>query len=177
MIFVESPWFWMLSGLAVEAALAIALLRSQRGYLIWVMLGVAVLTLGGLGLERLVVTEREAVAMTLDAGAAAAEANDVNRLLDCISPQAQKPRNFARWVLSQATIQEARVRDLEIKINRLTSPPTASARFLAVGRGRDRGGQIPYEVFARRVTVTLRLEGGRWLATDFTIEDFGPQRP
>jgi hypothetical protein len=177
MIFVESPWFWMLSGLAIEAALAIALLRSQRGSLIWAMLGVAVLTLAGLGLERFVVTDREAVAMTLDAGAAAAEANDLNRLLACIAPDAQKPRNFARWVLSQATLQEARVRDLEVSINRLTSPPTARARFMAVGRGRDRAGQLPYEVFARQVTVTLRQEGNRWLATDFTIEDFGPQRP
>lgn len=172
MILLESPWPWLLLGIAAEAALAVALVRTQRGHLIWAMLGVAVVMLLGLAVERVVVTEREAVEMTLDEGVAAARANNLNRLLACISPKATKARNYAAWVMSRAEVQEAYIHGLEITINRLTSPPTARARFSAIGRGRDRRGEFPDQPFAQRVVVELRREGGRWLVSDFKVEDF-----
>ena len=61
----------------------------------------------GLLVERLVVTERKAVMQTLDAGVAAAKANDLNRLLDCISPQATETRNYARLVLGRVEVEDA----------------------------------------------------------------------
>ncbi len=73
-------------------------------------------------------------------------------------------------------VEDAHIHDLEITINRLTSPPTAKAKFLAVGKGRDRKNEFPYQGFARRVVVELRREGGRWLVTDFDVEDFDPPR-
>jgi hypothetical protein len=177
MILLESPWPWLLLGIAAEAVLAVALVRTQRGHLLWAMLGVAIFVLLGLVVERLVVTEREKVEMTLDAGVAAARANDLNRLLACISPKATKARTYAGWVLGRAQVEEAYIRNLEIKINRLTSPPTAIAEFDAFGRGRDRKNEFPYQGFARRVKVELRREGGRWLVSDFEAEGFErPQR-
>jgi hypothetical protein len=59
---------------------------------------------------------------------------------------------------------------VEINVNRLTSPPSAVAEFRAVGKAKDRKGVFPYEGFARHVTLTLRLEGGRWLVTGYKIE-------
>jgi hypothetical protein len=177
MILVESPWPWLFFGIVVEAALAVALLRTQRGYLLWAMLGVGLVAALGLLVERLVVTEREEVEMTLDAGVAAARANDLNRLLSCISPKAAKTRDYARWVMGRVQIEDVHIHGLEITVNRLTSPPSAKARFSAVGKGRDRLNEFPYQAFAQQVTVELRREGGRWLAADFEVEDFQPSRP
>jgi hypothetical protein len=175
MILLESPWPWLLFGIAAEAALAVALVRTQRGHLLWAMLGVAIFVLIGLVVERLVVTEREAVEMTLDAGVAAARANDLNRLLACISPRATEARRYAGLVMGRAQVEDARILHLEITINRLTSPPTARARFQAIGQGRDRLNEFPYRAFARWVVVELRREDGRYLVSDFEVEDF--ERP
>ena len=60
-IFLESPWPILLIGIAVEAVLAVMLLRTGQGRLLWAMLGMAAVVLLGLAVERLVVTDREAV--------------------------------------------------------------------------------------------------------------------
>jgi hypothetical protein len=170
MIFLESPWPVLLIGVAVEAILAVALLRTGRGYLLWVMIGVAALMAVGLLVERLVVTERKAIEQTLDAAVAATEANDVNRLLNCISPSAEPTRADARWMLNRVEVSSAYVRNLQILVNHLTNPPTAQARFQAMGQGRDRLAQFPYGSYSRTVTVHLRLEGDRWLVTGYDVE-------
>lgn len=170
-IVLESPWPILFIGIAVEAVLAVVLLRTGRGAVLWGMIGVAAFVLLGLLIEWLVVTEREAVEYTLDACVAAVEANDVERLLSCISPSAQQARKDARWVLGRVQVERARINDLEIKINRLTSPPTATARFQAIGTGRDRKGESPYQTFGQRVTVELRQENARWLVAGYNIED------
>ncbi len=174
---VESPWPVLFAGIVVEAALAIALLRTGQGKLLWWMLVAGVLTLAGFGVERLVVTDRESVADTLDAAAEAVEENDIDRLLGCISPSAKEPRNTSRWVLERFEVEWALIRNLEIDINRLTSPPTAKAHFKAVGHGRDRMGQVPHRTYSKRVVVKLRREGDRWLVTGYEIEDVTSRRP
>jgi len=176
-IFVESPWPWLLIGIGVETALAIALLRTQRGAVLWAMLAVGVLVAAGLLVERLVVTDREAVENTLDAAVAAVEQNDVSRLLGYISPSADGTRRMAQAVLDRVEVRSAWVRGLEIKVNRLTSPWTAQVSFLAIGNGRDRKSEFPYETFSRRVVVKFRREDGRWLLSGCDVEGFESLRP
>ena len=168
---LESPWPILFIGIGVEAVLAVFLLRTGRGWALWAMLGVGLLTLTGLGLERLVLTDREAVEDTLDACAAAVEANDLDRLLGHISPTAPKTQDDARFVLSRVDVRKARINNLEIKVNRLTSPPTAKAKFRALGTGRDRKGEFPYRGYTTKVVVNLRREGDHWRIADYTIED------
>jgi hypothetical protein len=171
MILLESPWPILLIGIAVEAVLAVALLRTGQGKVLWAMLGVGALVLTGLLIERLVVTEREAVEHTLDAAIDAVEANDINRLLECISPKAEPIRAAARMVLGRVEVRMARMTGLEITINRLTNPHTAKAKFRAIGSGRDRKGELPSQGFSEVVTVELRPEGGRWLVFDYKPEN------
>jgi len=170
MIFLESPWPILFIGIAVEAVLAVMLLRSGRGYLLWIMIGVAALVAAALLVERFVVTDRKSVEQTLYAAVAAAEANDLNGLLDCISPTAEPTRADARWMLNRVEVSSAYVRNLQITINRLMNPPTTQVRFQAVGQGRDRRGEFPYGTFSRAVTVQLHLEGTRWLVTGYDVE-------
>ena len=169
-IFLESPWPILFIGIAVEAILAIVLLQTRLGRVLWAVIGVAAFVLLGLLVEWLVVTEQEAIEHTLDEAVAAVEANDLDRVLACISPRAAKPRSEARWILGRADMKRARINGLEIKINRLTNPPTATAKFQAIGAARDRLGEIPYQGFAQNVTVDLRKEGDRWLVTGYTVE-------
>jgi hypothetical protein len=171
-IFVESPWPILFIGIAVEAVLAFLLLQTGRGKFLIAMIGVAAFVGIGLIVEHFVMTDRKAVTQTLDAAVAAVRKNDLNGALDCISPSAQEPREKTCWVFGLVDFQEAHISDLEIKVNGLTSPPSAEVKLLAVGRGRDRKGEWPYQGFAQRVTLTLRLEGGRWLVTRYKLDGF-----
>jgi hypothetical protein len=170
MFFVESPWPILFIGIAVEAVLAFLLLRTGLGKFLIAMIVVAVLVAIGLVIEHFVVTDRKAVAQTLNAAVTAVRHNDLQGALACISPSDHKARTFTTWVFGRIEFQEAHINGLEVNVNRLTSPPTAEAKFTAVGKGKDRKGEWPYQGFARRVTLTLRLEGGRWLVTGYTFD-------
>ncbi len=170
MIFIESPWPILFIGIAVEAVLAFLLLRTGLGKFLIAMIVVAVLVAVGLVVEHFVITDRKAVARTLDAAVAAVRKNDLQGTLNCVSPSAKEARNKAHWVFASFEFEEAYITGVEINVNRLTSPPSAEAEFRAVGKAKDRKGEFPYEGFARHVTITLRLEGGRWLVTGYKIE-------
>jgi hypothetical protein len=171
-VFIESPWPFLLLGIAIEAVLAVMLLQTGRGKLLWAMVGVAILTLLGLVVEHFVITDRKAVANTLDACAAAIEKNNIDQTLGCISSQAPRTQSDARWVLGRFQFSKARISGLEVTINRMTSPPTARATFTAIGTCTDRKGEMPYNSFARQVTVTLHRENNRWLVGEYSVEDF-----
>ncbi|MGA2618723.1 MAG: hypothetical protein ABSF26_14005 [Thermoguttaceae bacterium] len=166
MMFLESPWPALLLGIAAEAILLVILVRSGRGVLLWAIGGVALLTALAVVVEQLIPTHRKQVTATLQGAAAALEANDLERLLETISPAAADTRAAARWALDTALFVQLQIRNLEIAINSTTSPPTARTTFTAVATGRDRRGEIE-GVFSRpvRMEVDLRRESGRWLIT------------
>jgi hypothetical protein len=171
MIFLESPWPILTIGMVIEAILAIALWRTGRGRLLWVMFGVAdVVFLGVVG-ERFVVTDREAIENSLDACVAAVKANRLGALLDYVAPDASHVRADARFVLERFVVERAKFTDLEITVNRATQPPTATAKFHALGTVRDRKGEVPYQAFSEWISVDFTLRDGRWLITGYQPEN------
>jgi hypothetical protein len=175
--FFENPWRIVSIGIAVEAVLTFLLFQTGRGKILWAMIAVALLTAAGVIVERLVVTDREAVENTLDAAVDAVKADNEKQLLACIAPSAKSPQEDAAWVLKRVTVEEAYLSGLKITVNRSTNPPTAEAKFLAVGSATLKGGLVAHERYATHVTVRLRQEGGRWLVVDYAIEDVpGPLR-
>ena len=162
MIFLESPWPILVIGIAAEAALGLALLRSGQGKWLWAMLGVAVLVIGGLLAEHFVVTDRKLITHTLDTAAAAVEGNNLPRLLDCISPEAQKVRADSDRLLHRFVFKTGRIYHLDIKINRLTSPPTAKVHFLAFGEAKDRHDLISGAARARWTLSCVGKTTGGW---------------
>jgi hypothetical protein len=168
-IFLESPWPILAIGIVIEAVLAMMLLRTGQGRILWAILGVAPVVALGVLIEWAVVTDGEAIADTLYACAAAVEANDIEGLLEHISPSAEKTRADARLVLSQFEMRMARIRGLEIAVDRAAKPPTAKAEFVAFGKGRSRTETLPYDHDTRRVIVNLRREGDRWLVVDYHL--------
>jgi hypothetical protein len=173
-LLLESPWPAIFFGIVVEAILAVVLVRTGRGAALWAMIGTLLLTLGCVGLERIVETERERVEATLYGAAAAIEANDLNRLLDCISSSARTTRGRAQFVLGQFKFSEARLNDVQVEINKLTSPPTAKTKMIACFSLIETHSQISYPNGRLPMTVTLRREGDRWLITGHTedLQDY-----
>jgi hypothetical protein len=165
---LESPWPVILFGIAAEVVLGVILLRSGRGVLIWAMAGVLVLMLAGVGLEWLVVTDREQVEATLEGAAAAVAANDRDALLANIHSSATELRRLIHTRFHQLNFTGARIATLEVQnINHLVSPPTARVHIMGIISFEDRRGEIPYKNYRREMTLELRRESDRWLITGF----------
>lgn len=164
---IESPWPAVFFGIIALAILAVVLVRTGRAIVLVAMVGVLVVTLAGVLLERLVVTERERVEDALYGAAAAVEANDLNRLMEYISPSAQAVRQRARSVTGQFKFTEARLSNVQVQINDLTSPPSATAKMIGIVSVKDTLNEVPYTNGRLGLTVYLRLENGRWLITGY----------
>ena len=139
-VLFENPWYFIFAGVIIEAVLGILLFRTGRGALLWAMIAVLALTLLGVVVERLVVTERERVQMTLDGITSALEANDLNRVLSFVAPEAAHTRQRATWALGYFEVLSASMYKVQISINKLTTPPTAKVLFLGHLNFRDRHG-------------------------------------
>lgn len=162
---VESPWPAIFFGIFATTILAMALVRTGRGVLLLAMVVVLVLTLGAVGLEQVVVTERERVEDTLYGAAAAIEANDLDRLMPLLAGTARVSLNRARSVFHQYKFTEARITSVEIEINDLTSPPTAEAKTICAFSLIDTQAGLPYNNGRIGLTIQLQRESDRWRIT------------
>ena len=171
--------FWpvMPSGLALEGVLAVMHLATGRGRLVGAMIGVLVVTLGLVVVERLVVTEREEVAQALDAVAVALTTNDLPRVLKFVSQSVPQTRAAAQANLGRVVIRTAEVgSDLKIDLQASTQPPTATARFVARFSGSDKSGQTRFDKYVQRLEVQLVKEDGQWRIAAYKLLPFvGPQ--
>jgi hypothetical protein len=166
MLFLESPWPILIAGLVLEMVLAIALFRTGRGALLGAMAGVALLVLLGIMIEHWTLTDTKRIRQTLEAAAAGLRAGNAQHVDSCIVPDADGDvaRQLVVWALSRAEFLELTIRNLEVKFNYRTSPPTADTTFTVWVRGTDRSGTIPGEISQPvRMEVQLRKESGRWL--------------
>jgi len=171
-MFLEDPMPVILFGIIAETVLGIAVLTTRRGVLLWAMAGVLVLVLAGVGLEWLVVTERERVEGTVEDAAAAVRANDRQGLLQCVHPSAGDARRLVNWAFEQADFTDAKITHLEVQsINELTSPPTAKVHVIGNVFFNDRSGQDPYGKRHVDLTLELRLESDRWLISGYVWHD------
>ncbi len=174
--FVESPWPSLMLGVVLEVILAIALVRTARGAIVGLMIVVFALTVGMVIVERVVVTETEEVEDALDHVAAALVANDSQAVLACFSPHCPRLAEL-RSILSRVTVRVAKIGgDLEVRLNHLTQPPSATCYFTGRVEAKDSRGEIPYEHLVRKFKVTLRKEGGRWLIADYSEAELRGRR-
>ncbi len=164
---LENPLPIIVFGVFAEAVLGIVLVRTGRGAILAAMLGVLLLVLAGVGLEWLVVTQFERVEATVKGTAGALQANDGDAVLAFCSesddPSAAHTRNEARRARRIVDFSRVKINDLKITINKLSSPPTAEARFIAVVSARDRGNRVGHMTRPLGMTLRLRWESGQWL--------------
>jgi hypothetical protein len=171
-MFIESPWPTVMLLVVAQVILSIIFLRTGRWWAVAAM-GVALaLAVAMLYLERAIVTDTEQVEDTLHGIAELLEANDAAAVLDLLAPECPR-RDEVRQALARVTVESASVGgDLEVRLSRLTTPPSATAYFTGRIQAKDNRGTIPYEHFARRFKVRLERRGDRWLVTGY--EDAEP---
>ena len=126
------PWIFL--GIVVEAILGVVYLTTRRGAVLAAMAGALLLVVAGLVTERLVITERKRVRMDLDAAVAAIQANDLPRAESYIAASSRSSAGDWKAYASQVEFEEIRIRNVEIEINHLTSPPTASCPSMGIGQ-------------------------------------------
>jgi hypothetical protein len=168
---LESPLPVIVMGIVVEAILGVVYVNNRRRGLIVAMAGVLLVVAAGVVVERWVMTDREKVAATLDGAAAALESNDLDRVLQFIDPEAEKTIGIARANMLLVTIHAAKVNNLQIEINRFTSPPIAETKFVGVVDCEGSPGVnqfINRERYFLRFQVELVFKEGRWLIADNT---------
>jgi len=171
MILLQDPMPIIIVGVLVVAVLGAILLSTGRGIFLIAMLGVIALTLLGVGVEWLVVTEKERVEASLEATADAMVSNDINAILACCSESAKHTRGEARRAVRYAKFVKVKITKLEIDdINYLTSLPTVTVCLTAVITASDRGGQFSEATRPIFFTLQLRKESDRWLITSHEIE-------
>jgi hypothetical protein len=158
----EDPTVLLIIGAAIEAILIAGLVKTGRGNLIWAMLGVLAAVGGLLLVERWWVTDRELVQDRLHATVVSLEANDVDGVLAQISPSSDM-RGIIKAILPLVEFDDVDLNNVQIEINEFTSPPTATARFLALVKAKYRGQQSLYERTPFQIEVELEKVGDEWL--------------
>ncbi|MDZ7616811.1 MAG: hypothetical protein U1E05_07400 [Patescibacteria group bacterium] len=163
-VLLETPLPAILTGIVILAILGVVLIHTGRGIVLAAMGGVVLLVLALVGLEWLVETERERVEATIYAGCAALEANDLEAVLACLTPQATTTERTVRWAMARGEIVSVKVTHLEIgSINELTSPPSVKVKLNARIEFRDRQGEFPYHHYPAELELTLRRYNDHWL--------------
>jgi hypothetical protein len=165
---VEDPWPVIWGAAAIVGLLAVALYNTGRMALMGAMAGVLAVALALVGLEWLVVTEREEVAQTLYNAAEALEANDLDALVALVAPEAAEMRAGVAAVVPRYDVLEARVnRDLKVTFTGGTAQAVFTGRIRVNRAG---GEQMVYDQYLGKVTVKLRREGDRWLMTGYELD-------
>lgn len=164
----EDPTLLIVGGAILELLFLVTLIQTGRGAVMGGMLLVAAVVGAGWLVEWVVVTDREAIATSLDETARALEHNDLDEVLSHVASDAQDVRARLSSILPSVKIEEAKVRDLEVQVQANTNPKTARAQLRGIIHGRDTGGQLPYDTVMRRFAVRLREEQeGKWVITDY----------
>ena len=167
-MFLESPWPILIVGLVLETLLAVVLFQTRNSKVLWAMGGAALLVLAGVLIERKTITDTKRVRQTLEAVAAALQANKEESAYACTvsGPDGDAARGKIHWALGIVDFHEFSIRNLEVTFNNQTSPPTAEANFVVIVRGKARGreyldvGEITRPV---KLEIRLRKSSGRWL--------------
>ena len=164
----ESPLAVLTCGLGLEVALGLAVWLTGRASLLRAMLAVFVITLLAIGLERLVVTDREQIDALLDHGVQAVLANDTPGVLATLDPGATELRRTVTQMLARGHVEELKITHQEIVVRRGENPRTATAHVIARIKARLPAAPTPQGLLP--VVLELRKTDG-W---KITRADFKP---
>jgi hypothetical protein len=171
MFLLQDPVPIIVLGIIAVAVLGAMLLSTGRGVFLIAMLGAIGVTLLGVGIEWLVVTEQERVEAAMDNTAAALVSNDIDTVLACCTQSADFTRGQARLAIRRIEFLKIKLTSVEIDdINYLTSQPTVTANFNAVITASDRSGQFGTVTRPIGFTLHLRKESDRWLITSHELK-------
>lgn len=178
MALMEQPLTIVFGGLLLAGMLFGGLIQTGKKWLLYAGIGVLLLTVGLLFLERSTITPREAVKATLYVIADDLERNDITSVLGHVSDAKMDIKGDAKKYLGYLDVIEVKIKNnLKIEIFDTGSGQIAEARFNVVFRGRAKGTM--YRDFLdenrpipQHFMVRFRLEDdGRWRVRDYERND------
>ena len=165
----------MIGLLAAFAAWTFWFMTKKKALLITTIV-VAVGTLGIIVIEQLIVTDAEQLRTDLYLVAGAVQANDLDTVLDYISPQAENLVAEAKFEMSQIIFKKLSVKRLsDPEIDLTSNPPTASISFNAIvavdGSKSKYYGNIPHASGATRATLNYEKDSqGKWKIVSYNYK-------
>jgi hypothetical protein len=167
----ENPLPLLILGLLAQVILGLILWQTGRGWLMFVMIMLAITNVVLLVLSFVIVTEKEEIAGTLKQLGQTLELNQPDKVMEFISPSASALRGNATRLLKRVKIYEARVAsEVDVRFDVPSSTeaqPSATVVFLARIRAKDTKDTSPYEQLAQRFKVKMRKENDHWLVTEY----------
>lgn len=171
---MEQPLIIVGVGSMLVAVLVGGLLQTGKHILLYAAVGVVLLTIGLLGLERSVLTPREAVKATLHVIAHDLEQNDVEAILTHISEhraelRKQAKREMERWEIVKVDIK----RNLKVEVVSERGMDVAEAKFNCIvevkaRRGITAGGEFRSPLFFQ---VQFKKENDQWRIRSYEMSD------
>ncbi len=169
---VEEPLYILILGGVTLAFVGFAWMQTGYRSLLHATIGIAALTAGLLLLERLVVTEPEAIEATVRQIGRDVERNDREKVYSYVysgAPEtlALAKREFPRWEFERVSIK----RNFQCVVDPAADPPAANVSFNVVVDVK----QLPTLIKERAavfVELTMRKEHGQWKVADYWYTDF-----
>lgn len=167
---LNNLWIWIALAILIAAVGGFIFMSNKLLKTLVITVVASLLVLGiGFGLYFGIDTEYKQIRETMDGISVALEANDIDKVKEFISPDAEKTRTFAELQLGLVEISGAKYFDLEAEVNKSTHPPSATVTMTVVVNGKMKGGFFGDGPFGpQRVAVRAELEkrNGKWLVTD-----------
>ena len=127
---------------------------------------------GGIALDEIVETNREAVWKTINAIQDALVAGDVEEIEKYLTSDAKVTFNRVKWAFNNFDIRRVGVYDMEMEFNDFTSPPTAVISFQGVVKYHAKKSEDNFgETYVARFTVELEKGDDVWLVTHHVESD------
>jgi len=171
----EQPLIIVALGVALILALGAGWSASGRKELLYAAGLAFVLLVAGLIVEKLIVTDREAVRATVLQIARDVEHNDRRAVIGHIHSGSPQLRRQVEAELPKYQFTELRITKIHlIDVDPKVEPKSAMVEFNVIGSGSERGG-FEMEHIAQWVRLhMLREKDGRWNIADF--EHDSPER-
>jgi len=151
-----------------EAILFGALVHTGRRFIIFVMLAVLGLLGASLLIERIVVTDREAVVATLEQIARDLEKNNTSALAAHIASTAPSLQHRIQTRLARVEVKTADVKGRpDVTLYSQGSVRFAEADIKGLVVGNDRKGLLQDVRYFRRFLIRFRNEGGTWKVYEY----------
>ena len=172
----EQPLLIVGLGVGLILALGAAWTASGREELLYAMVAAVALLFAGVITERLVVTEREQIRLTLREIARNVKENNHRKVVGHIHSSAAEIKKKAEAELPKYQFTEFRITKIHsIDIDRSAQPLSAMVELNVIGGGTFHEHGVQMDHVARWVRLHLLKEkDGRWTVVDYEHDD--PQR-